>query len=1032
VSRLKILGFEQSPFFVRDGETLRNRVQLSVQNDGPCVAARVRVSAQGMHEEVPLGVLATGHSERDVYLPDRRTPGDVRVQLWAADALQCEQAVTWTPQRHWEVYLVQYAHHDLGYTDLPSNVLQAYDGFMDQVVAYCRETERWPDRDARFRYLCEQAWSVVHYVENRPPDVVDDLMRFVRNGQIEIAALFGNQTLELCGTEELVRLLYPAFRLRREYGIDVVSAEHNDIPGFVWGLASVLAGAGVRYFSPGVPLWYFGLEDERVHPPWDAQRALPLGRPAACWWEGPDGARVLLWSDLKGPDEWQPYDVEQAESELPGMLDHLDREHYPYDLVSYTLPGGHRDNAPPTLRYAYMVRAWNGRWAYPRLINATNRIFLEAFELKYGDALATLRGDLPGTDYPVAATCTPRETAVDRVTHDWLPIAEQLASQAAILAEYDYPRAALDMAYRETFYYDLHCWGMSDVGGPAQDAHWAEKAAHAFRAAALAHDVTVKAANKLADEISYPDDAYYITVFNTLDHEQSNVVRVPAHTWAPCGAQMFWRNPEADEEWPTYVTGRAVGRKIVNPPASLLEHPFEIEDVESGQRVPYQITTITDPQAAVPWAAERVARAEVEGGAGYAQEIVILGERLPAMGHRTYRVVECDHWPAFAESCTTGKLSLRNLFYDLAIDAETGAVVSLHDIELDRELVDATASHAFGQMIVRTAQGSELSPPALEAVEIVEDGLICTTLRIKLAAPCCPRVTEDITLYHGLKRIDLGFCVLRDSTPMRELYVAFPFQIENPRFRFEGPAAVVEPIRDQWPGSCTDSYAVQHWVDVSGGDWGVTWSALDTPMVGLGGLWPGYVSGAHHGVRGPEYGHPFLQSGELARGHIYALVSYNNFRTNFLNAHPGEFLVRYSLGTHRGGWRDGGARRFGWAVTHPPLAVWMKGPRAGGGLPSCASFCQVDAPNITVLTLKQAEDSDGYILRLMETEGREVEVSIALPYLPLRQVVETNLVEENRQPLPCTEHTTKVRMGPYALKTLRLRVVGKGGERRGP
>jgi len=192
------------------------------------------------------------------------------------------------------------------------------------------------------------------------------------------------------------------------------------------------------------------------------------------------------------------------------------------------------------------------------------------------------------------------------------------------------------------------------------------------------------------------------------------------------------------------------------------------------------------------------------------------------------------------------------------------------------------------------------------------------------------------------------------------------------------------------------------------------------------------VSGAHHGVRGPEYGHPFLQSGELARGHIYALVSYNNFRTNFLNAHPGEFLVRYSLGTHRGGWRDGGARRFGWAVTHPPLAVWMKGPRAGGGLPSCASFCQVDAPNITVLTLKQAEDSDGYILRLMETEGREVEVSIALPYLPLRQVVETNLVEENRQPLPCTERTTKVRMGPYALKTLRLRVVGKGGERRGP
>ncbi len=59
-----------------------------------------------------------------------------------------------------------------------------------------------------------------------------------------MTALFANEITELCGHEELVRLLYPSFELKRRFGIDITVAEHNDIPGFSWGLASALAGAG--------------------------------------------------------------------------------------------------------------------------------------------------------------------------------------------------------------------------------------------------------------------------------------------------------------------------------------------------------------------------------------------------------------------------------------------------------------------------------------------------------------------------------------------------------------------------------------------------------------------------------------------------------------------------------------------------------------------------------------------------------------------------------------------------------------------
>ena len=174
-------------------------------------------------------------------------------------------------------------------------------------------------------------------------------------GRSRSRRFFGNQTSELCGHEEIIRQLYPAFALKHRYGIEIQSAEHNDIPGYSWALASTLAGAGVRYFSPGVPLWYFRSTPEWVHPFWDEARVLDMEMPGAFWWEGIDGSRVLLWSDLHG-SEWLPAHYAQAMRELPDRLRALEERGYPYDLVSLTVRGGHRDNAPVSMNCARIVR----------------------------------------------------------------------------------------------------------------------------------------------------------------------------------------------------------------------------------------------------------------------------------------------------------------------------------------------------------------------------------------------------------------------------------------------------------------------------------------------------------------------------------------------------------------------------------------------------------------------------------------------------------------------------------------------------
>ena len=149
---------------------------------------------------------------------------------------------------------------------------------------------------------------------------------------------------------------------------------------------------------------------------------------------------------------------------------------------------------------------------------------------------------------------------------------------------------------------------------------------------------------------------------------------------------------------------------------------------------------------------------------------------------------------------------------------------------------------------------------------------------------------------------------------------------------------------------------------------GVLWTALDAPSRSSAACGRATSLARTMASRPPRSGHPFLQPGELKQGHIYSLLMYSNFRTNFVNVHTGEALFRYSL-TTRGPERAAGwAHRSGWGVANPPTVVWTEGPQAGLLAPA-ASLAHVDVANVMLLTVKRAEDGQGLILRLVETRG---------------------------------------------------------------
>ncbi len=1012
---IKIVGLEPTLFFTRtQAGTLQQQAQLTLENGcGPLTAA-LSITSPWQLPNIVLGQVEVGTTRHLIYLPDLREPAEIACSLMVDGSIRDQHRSAWEPQKHWEVYMVHGSHHDLGYTDLPSNVLREHAGFLDQVLQYCDETDDWP-AESRFRYVAEQAWSVLYFLEHRPVESVQKLIQRIREGRVEVNAFFDNVTSELCGHEEQVRLVYPAFRLKHRYGLSIRTAELNDIPGISWGLVSVLAGCGVRWFAPAIQDYFAW--GGKVHPYWDEQAVLPRDVPGCFWWEGPDSSQVLYWhggDKIEGPMLW---DLDQSERDLPAYLDEITRRGFPFDLIRIKFIGGRRDNCPPDIRLSQIVRDWNKRWAYPRMIIATNASFFERFERQEGGSLRVLRGDLPNTDYPVGATSHALELSVNRRTHDTLISAEKFSVCAAFargISAADvqiYPANLLAEAYDCMLLSDGHVGGAAHPIGIAQAAAWSQKNEWTYRAAALAHDILIKSTNQIADYVQLEGAGVHLVVFNPLSFARSEMVRVCAAPAGPASMPMYWRDPPQGNQGPReLIAGTAFGRNLFSLPVDLLLNPFELIDLSTGQRVPFQVTELDDPFAARPAAAHRWALGQVEQQPtifpfhlrGHLFELVFCAADVPGMGYKAYQLVPVQKQAEMMTDLHIGETCLENQYYRIEIDPQNGSICSLYDKSLQREWIDRDAVHGFNQLVVRSPIDGELAvEPESGAVrvEIGERGPVSASLVLRLKAPGCPQVTSEIRLHAGMKRVDISNRLLKDAKPLLEMYFAFPFQMSAPQFDFEASNAVIVPIRDQLPGTNTDTYTMQHWVRARDPSGAVVLSSLDAPVVEVGGLWPGYVSQAHHGVTPPGYGHEFLRDpAQFLKGHIYSYVMNNNFRTNFDPVQVADVIFQYAITTGMDAAGVTDASRFGWGASTQLETVPIAGPQFGP-LPREGCFCKVDQKNVLLLALKAAEDGKGIILRLLELDGLDCLATVWLRNFSAQLVYLTNLVEEDQQAL---------------------------------
>ena len=105
-------------------------------------------------------------------------------------------------------------------------------------------------------------------------------------------------------------------------------------------------------------------------------------------------------------------------------------------------------------------------------------------------------------------------------------------------------------------------------------------------------------------------------------------------------------------------------------------------------------------------------------------------------------------------------------------------------------------SRPAGQVLVRNIETNEILEPKMERMYHRMSGAVADSMVLYHTVYSIPMIVTEITLYHTMKRIDFSYRLVLDRIPLREAFVVFPFQMESPRFTFQGIGTPVRVFED--------------------------------------------------------------------------------------------------------------------------------------------------------------------------------------------------------------------------------------------
>ena len=959
---LSIIKTEETFYFSTVEKVLRQWILVTVANRiDREIKATITITAGKEAVSTPLlitpGTTAYRCHAKTLW-PDH-TPESAALLVLASEHQNIRSAVSVGTHRPWKMYVLSDVCTDyLWVYDDESKMRKDDSELLEAEIDLARATRHLPSHN-RNRYNFVHAREVEFFLE-RFPHRAAELFERIRNDDLTFNPLLNMCLTQAMGIEDSIRQLYPARNLALRERLDIGYANHQETPTMAWGFASLLAGCGINHLVTGIlPYecpWAKRLEEE----------------PVFCW-EGPDGRKILVRRYNKHYIEASfllnglaPTNKHVHETLVPDYAGL--KERYLFDAIS--LVGCYGDLAEnsktlPEIKTASIIAYNNQGWEYPRLINASHKLFWDDIDSQI--KFRSINLPVYSGDYGVSWDAWP--AALAKYVAGWRR-AQLKAVSADLCAAigsvfnskwYQSGRKELHDGWMNTLYMADHAWN----GWPESNRNYNAELRKKWQSEANSKldSVIDESLAVIAQQIPSKSGNRFM-VFNTLGWSRTSPAAMIAH------------DPNPD-----------------------------IIDLTTGQSIQYQIVKDTKQS-----------------------HIHFVPENVPSAGYKVIEVKSCkkkQKWPA---CCSINGPVIENSFYRIKISEKTGGIISIYDKTRKCELVDKQSPYHLNQCLYVSETDTNASTDfpmeslkhyskpveykaALAKITAGANGPVFGELIVTSSLQAI-NIKTIITLYAGIDRIDIRNEVEKKPTPEKqELNFAFPFNVPGRRYRVETPGCMLDPERDMRPGAGMNATAVRHIVDVYNDSYGVLFSPVDTFLIEFG-----------HRTTMEDVLRIDPSNSTILSLAMHNCIDWNE--TNRTQNNETCFVFRYSIAGHAGGHDPVRAVRFGQECNNELLTCQM-GKNPKGSLPEHAhSFVTIDDDRAILVCFKKAEE-DGYVARLWNCSEQPLDASLTISGLgKVKTAQATDLLEMNKGTLDPHDNTATIPLAKNEVATMRL-ITGK-------
>jgi hypothetical protein len=351
------------------------------------------------------------------------------------------------------------------------------------------------------------------------PERREELIRRIREGRVLISPFLCNTMWGFQSIESVIRSLYPARRLERDWGIPIDVAHHIELPSLPWGVPTILAGCGIRWLN--IP--FLDYDSTFAH----------LTQPPLFIHEGPDGSRmrVLLdsFASVKANYAQGAYLLKKPDLIVSEWIPHYEKLGALYPLRATLASGTHSDtyasSAAQTPGFAASIASYNATPApHPRLVNGTLAQFFRMVDENEAGSpfLKTLRGCF-GHSWDLWPVSLASYAAAARENERQYLAAETLVA-IACLAQPGLREATRVQRERAEWCWAMladHAWNGIDEPNRRENARlrreWNEELSR----------LTVSQQSQGWAALGFTPSERGITLFNSLSVERRGLVRLP-------------------------------------------------------------------------------------------------------------------------------------------------------------------------------------------------------------------------------------------------------------------------------------------------------------------------------------------------------------------------------------------------------------------------------------------------------------------------------------------------------------------------